>query len=65
MIAAVIWASEIASIVTPVDQMYAVSPLATPLSMMSAFSRGRYSDAIAEMNWKISTPSKSQRYCCR
>ena len=34
----------------------------TPLSMMSAFRRGRYSDAIAEANWKTSTPSSSQRY---
>ena len=65
MIAAMIWPSEITSMTIPVDQMYAVSPLATPLSMMSALRRGRYSDAIAEMNWNTSTPSRSQRYCFR
>ena len=37
----VICRSEIPSISTPVDQMYAVSPVATPSSMMFALSRGR------------------------
>ena len=65
MIEVVIWASEMPSIRVPVDQMYAVSPLETPSSMMFALRRGRYSEAIAEANWKTSTPSSSQRYVFR
>ena len=37
--------SVISSISAPVDQMYAVSPVTTPLSMMSALRLGRYSAA--------------------
>ena len=65
MIDAVICPSEMTSMTMPVETMYAVSPRATPWSMMSAFSRGRYRDAIAEMNWNTSTPRSSHRYFAR
>src|SRR6478672_1771999 len=65
MIEVTIWASEIASMSVPVDQMYPVSPFETPWSMRFAFRRGRYSDAIADANWKTRTPSSSQRYVFR
>jgi hypothetical protein len=41
-----ICSSVTASIQPPVDMMYPVSPRAIPLSMMSALSRGRYSEAM-------------------
>jgi len=41
MIAATICPSEMASMNMPVDQMYSVSPLETPSSMMSALRLGR------------------------
>ena len=44
----------------PVDQMYSVSPFETPLSMMSAFRRGRRKVPTAETIWKARTPRRSQ-----
>jgi len=37
-----IWTTVTASIMAPVRTMYSVSPVATPLSMMSALRLGRY-----------------------
>ncbi|GAP60342.1 hypothetical protein AHiyo1_38470 [Arthrobacter sp. Hiyo1] len=45
----------------PVPRMYPVSPLATPSSMMSAFSVGKYSDAMDCANWKMTTAISSRR----
>ena len=48
-----ICSSVIPSIRPPRLRMTPVSPLATPSSMMSAFSVGRYSDAMDCASWKI------------
>ncbi len=40
------WSSETPSITAPRRRMYPVSPWTTPLSMMSALSIGRYSEAM-------------------
>ena len=43
----------------PVDQMYGMSPLTTPLSMMSALSVGSMSDAIDCASWNTTTARTS------
>ncbi len=47
------------SMTIPTCSTYPVSPFATPLSMMSAVSRGRYSDAIDCANWNTTTATSS------
>ena len=58
--AKVIWITENASISAPVVRMYAVSPGSTPLSMMSALSAGRVSEADTAMTCSP-TMSRSRR----
>ena len=56
-----ICSSVIPSIRPPRLRMTPVSPLATPSSMMSAFSVGRYRDAMDCASWKITTAISSCR----
>ena len=50
-----------ASMIPPVDMMKPVSPLATPSSMISAFSAGRYSEAMVPISWKMTTAVSGPR----
>jgi hypothetical protein len=45
-----IWTAETPSMIAPSDQMVAVSPLATPSSMICALSDGRYREAPVEIS---------------
>ena len=42
--------------------MVAVSPLATPSSMIAALTVGRYSEASVLINWSTATTASSHRY---
>ena len=57
-----IWAIVMTSMTAPTRRMYDVSPFATPLSMMSAFSVGRYNMATVAMSCSITTASMCQGY---
>ncbi len=61
MIVQTICSTVITSITMPVDMMNWVSPLATPSSMISAFSAGRYSEAMVPISWKITTAVSGPR----
>ena len=50
-----IWMIETTSITSPIRMMYPVSPVTTPLSMMSALRLGRYRDAIEPMSCRTMT----------
>lgn len=61
-ICAAAWMAESASITPPVRQMKPVSPTTTPLSMMRAFSVGRYRFMAVAMTCKPTTNASIPQY---
>ena len=47
--------------IPPVRQMKAVSPLATPSSMIDAFRLGRKSEAMVPISGRTTTPMSRRR----
>ncbi len=51
--------------IKPTRTMYSVSPVTTPLSMMSALRLGRYSEAMVATSCRATTISSQRLYGLR